>query len=289
GQYKWWKYINRPKMEIKYADKIEQSARFVSAASASSTADAPVSFKGKTAESISVEGATQSIIRTNSVGLQNGRFFTPTEAQRGARVAIVGTSVVDALFESGSALGKYIRIKGNRFFVIGVYENQCSFFGQDRNNRITIPIKAFQQIMGKKNIQIAVKYPSDKAYERGKYEIEGVMRRIRNLSPLQENNFAINKPEAFEKAYNNMTYAIFGIGIFLTSLALFIGGIGVIHIMLVSVKKRTKEIGLRKAVGAKAWEILFQFLIEAVIICMVGGILGVLLSILATIGIQQIF
>ncbi len=289
GEYKWWEYINRPDMEVKYAEEIEESARFVSAASASSSESANVSYEGEVAESISIEGATRSIMQTNPVGIKKGRFFTRTEAQTGAQVAILGTSVVDALFEQGFPLGKEIRIKGQRFFVIGVYEEQGSFFGRDRNNRITIPISAFHQIFGEKNVQIAVKFPSEKAFQRGQYEIEGVMRRIRNLSPLEENDFAINKPEAFERAYNNMTFAIYGIGIFLTSLALFIGGIGVMNIMFVSVKERTKEIGLRKAVGAKSWEILFQFLIEAVIISLVGGIIGILLSMLTTQAIQQIF
>lgn len=289
GEYKWWEFINRPDMKIEYANEIEQSARFVSAASASSSDNANVSYGGETAESVSIEGATRSIMKTNPKDLKVGRFFTHTEARTGAPVAVIGTSIVDALFEQGFPLGKEIRIKGQRFFVIGVYEDQGSFFGQDRNNIITIPIKAFQQIMGRENIQIAVKFPNEKAFERGKYEIEGVMRRIRNLSPLEENDFAINKPEAFEKAYNNMTYAIYGIGIFLTSLALFIGGIGVMNIMFVSVKERTKEIGLRKAVGAKSWEILYQFLIEAVIICLAGGVIGILLSMLTTQAIQQIF
>lgn len=289
GEYKWWKYINRPDMKIRYVDEIQQSARFVSAVAASSSEDAKVSYKAKVAEDVSIEGATRSIMETNPVGLQRGRFFTHTEALNGAQVAIVGTSVVEALFENGSPLGKEIRINGHRFYVIGVYEARANLFGPDMNNRITIPIKSFQEIMGEEDIQIAVKFPSKKAYQRGKYEIEGVMRRIRNLSPLEENDFAINKPEAFEKAYNNMTFAIYGIGLFLTSLALFIGGIGVMNIMFVSVKERTKEIGLRKAVGAKGWEILFQFLIEAVIICLVGGVIGIILSIGVTQAIQQFF
>ncbi len=289
GEYKWWEYINRPDMEVQYAEEIEQSARFVSAASASSNESANVSYQGITAEGVSIEGATLSIMQTNPVGIKKGRFFTPTEATAGAQVAVLGTSVVEALFEQGFALGKEIRINGRRFFVIGIYEEQGSFFGNDRNNRITIPINTFQQMMGEENVQIAVKFPNAQVFERGKYEIEGVMRRIRNLSPLEENDFAINKPEAFERAYNNMTFAIYGIGIFLTSLALFIGGIGVMNIMFVSVRERTKEIGLRKAVGAKSWEILFQFLIEAIIICLVGGVIGVLLSILTTQAIQQIF
>lgn len=290
GEYKWWKYINRPEMKVKYVEEIRESARLVSAVSASSDEEAPVSYNGETAEDVNIKGATRSIRNTNPAELKKGRFYTRTEVQTSAHVAVIGTSVVEALFERGFPLGKRIRIAGQRFYVIGVYKERSSLFGPDQNNVITIPITTFQQtLVNEDDVQIAVKFPSKKVYERGKYEIVGVMRRIRNLGPLEENNFAINKPEAFKKVYNNMTSTIYMIGIFLTSLALFIGGIGVMNIMFVSVKERTKEIGLRKAVGAKAWEILFQFLIEAVIICLAGGIIGIGLSMLATQAIQQIF
>src|SRR5699024_10052014 len=148
----------------------------------------------------------------------------------------------------------------------------------------------YQKVFGLDNdVTIVVKFPNGKVFQDGQYDVIGVVRRIRGLSPLEENNFAVNKPQAFEQAYSSMTFAIYGIGIFLTSLALFIGGIGVMNIMFVSVKERTKEIGIRKAVGAKSWEILLQFLIEAIIICLAGGAIGVLLSIITTQLINQIF
>jgi len=115
------------------------------------------------------------------------------------------------------------------------------------------------------------------------------MRRIRKIDPREDVDFAINKPEAFRQQYQAMTGAIYGIGIFLTALSLFVGGIGVMNIMFVSVKERTKEIGIRKAVGAKYYEILLQFLIEAVIICFIGGLIGVGLSVLTTQIINQFF
>jgi putative ABC transport system permease protein len=172
-----------------------------------------------------------------------------------------------------------------------VLQKQGKFLGiEDTDNRIMTPMGTFQQIFGTRGtVRIAVKFANEEVFERGQYEVEGSMRRIRQLDPLADNDFAINKPEAFQQQYDSMTYAIYGIGIFLTSLALFIGGIGVMNIMFVSVKERTKEIGIRKAVGAKAWEILMQFLIEAVIICLAGGAIGVLLSMITTQVINQIF
>lgn len=291
GEYKWWEYINRTEMKVEYAREIEESNRFVQAASASSFRSRDVRYRDKTASGVTIEGSTESVMRTNPAEVADGRFFTAEEAYRGARVAVLGSSVADALFEWEYPLGKEVRIGGQRFFVIGVLEKQGKFMGiEDTDNRIVVPIKAFQQIFGSRgNVRIAVKFPDQEVFSEGQYELEGTMRRIRQLDPLEENDFAINKPEAFRQQYDAMTFAIYGIGIFLTSLALFIGGIGVMNIMFVSVKERTKEIGIRKAVGAKSWEILMQFLTEAVIICLAGGAIGVLLSMGIVQIINQIF
>lgn len=291
GEYKWWEYINRPEMKVSYATELEQSNRFVQAASASSFRNRSVRYQDKSIGSVTIEGSTQSVTRTTPTEIKEGRFFTAEEARRGVRVAVLGSSVADALFDQEYPIGKEVRIGGQRFFVVGLFEKQGKFMGiEDVDNLVTVPIKAFQQIFGSRgDVRIAVKFPSKEIFEEGQYELEGTMRRIRQLDPLEENDFAINKPEAFRQQYEAMTFAIYGIGIFLTSLALFIGGIGVMNIMFVSVKERTKEIGIRKAVGAKSWEILMQFLIEAVIICLAGGAIGVLLSVITTQIINQIF
>ena len=291
GEYKWWDYINRPDMEVQYAREIEDGNRLVEAASASSYRNRNVRYKDKSTGNVTIEGATESLTRTNPVGINEGRFFTTEEARRGARVAVLGSGVADALFDQEYPLGKQVRIGGQRFYVVGLLETQGKFMGlEDTDNRIIIPMQAFRQTFGSRGtVRIAVKFPNQEVFDEGQYELEGTMRRIRQLDPLEENDFAINKPAAFRQQYNNMTYAIYGVGIFLTSLALFIGGIGVMNIMFVSVKERTKEIGIRKAVGAKSWEILMQFLIEAVIICLAGGAIGVLLSVITTQIINQIF
>src|SRR5699024_11013827 len=227
-----------------------------------------------------INGVTMEVRQTNPVTIERGRFFSAEEARRGAQVAVLGKSVAEVLFERGNPVGKEILMGGQQFYVIGIYEEQGNFMGvQNMDNQMTIPMGAYQKVFGLDNdVTIVVKFPNEKVFQDGQYDVIGVVRRIRGLSPLEENNFAVNKPQAFEQAYSSMTFAIYGIGIFLTSLALFIGGIGVMNIMFVSVKERTKEIGIRKAVGAKSWEILLQFLIEAIIICLAGGAIGVLMS-----------
>lgn len=291
GEYKWWEYINRPNMKPEYATELHNSSRLAEAVSASSFRSATVRFEDRYAEGVQIEGATESVSRTASMNVDEGRFYTAEEERRGANVAVLGRSVSETIFEREYPLGKQIRINGKRFLVIGLLEKQGKFLGlEDFDNRVIIPLSSFQQIFGSRNnVRLTVKFPSELAQQEGQYEVEGIMRRIRQLDPMADNNFAINKPEAFQQQYDTMTFAIYGIGIFLTSLALFIGGIGVMNIMFVSVRERTKEIGIRKAVGAKAWEILMQFLTEAVVICLIGGAVGVLLSFLTTYLINQFF
>jgi putative ABC transport system permease protein len=134
-----------------------------------------------------------------------------------------------------------------------------------------------------------VKFADAEMLEAGQYEVEGVMRRIRKLDPGAENDFAINKLDLFRQQYQVMTGAIYGIGFFLTGLALFIGGIGVMNIMFVSVKERTKEVGIRKAIGAKSSEIMYQFLVESVVICTFGGVIGVIISLGTSALLNQFF
>lgn len=291
GEYKWWEYINRPDIKPQFADELRQSSRYAEAVSASSFRSANIRYEDKYTEGVQIEGATESVSRTASMNVDEGRFFTAEEERRGASVAVLGRSVSETLFDRGYPLGKQIRINGKRFLVIGLLEKQGKFLGlEDFDNRVIVPLTAFQQIFGSRNnVRLTVKFPSELAQQEGQHEVEGIMRRIRQLDPLAENNFAVNKPEAFQQQYDTMTFAIYGIGIFLTSLALFIGGIGVMNIMFVSVRERTKEIGIRKAVGAKAWEILMQFLTEAVVICLIGGAIGVMLSFLTTQIINQFF
>jgi putative ABC transport system permease protein len=278
-------------MKIEYAEEIRQSSRYASAVSAATSRSANIRYQSKYAEAVGIEGVTVSYTQTASLNIEEGRFFTEEEDYRAARIAVLGASVADVLFEHEYPLGKEIRIGGQQFTVIGILEKQGKFLGmEDMDNRVIIPIQAYKYLFGlHRNIQISVQFPSEELLKEGQYEVEGIMRRVRRLEPMEENDFALNKPEAFRQQYESMTAAIYGIGIFLTALSLFVGGIGVMNIMFVSVKERTKEIGIRKAVGAKAPQILGQFLIEAVIICLIGGAIGVGVSVIVTEIINQLF
>ncbi|MTI87992.1 MAG: FtsX-like permease family protein [Balneolaceae bacterium] len=287
----WWKYRSRKEMDLEYVEELRDASLYASNVSASANRRSTVRYKDKNAEAVGISGTTSNYLDTQGLDIEEGRMFTEEEARRGANVAVIGVTLKEALFENEIALGKVIRISGKKYTVIGVLEKQGSFLGLgDSDNRILTPIKAFGQIFGlRSGIQIGVKFPTKEALAEGEYEVEGIMRRIRQLEATEENDFAVNKPETFKKQLEGIKSAIYSVGFLLSALSLLIGGIGVMNIMFVSVRERTKEIGIRKAVGAKSWEILLQFLFEAVAICIVGGVFGVALAGLITIGINQVF
>lgn len=292
GEYKWWEYRNRREMRLSYVEDLNQLATSASNVSASASRSTAIRYNDRIADNVGLSGVTQSHFQTAGLDIADGRAFSEAEVDRAARVVVLGSSVVDVLFPNNEdPLGKNVRINGQRFTVIGVLESRGSFLGlEDVDNQMIIPITAYGTLYSLRyGIQLAVQFPTEEAMVDGEYEVIGAMRQIRQLDPLEDDDFAINKAALFEQEFQSMKVAIYGIGIFLTGLALFVGGIGVMNIMFVSVKERTKEIGIRKAVGAKSWEILLQFLMEAIVICLVGGIIGVLLSIGVTELINQFF
>ena len=291
GEYRWWDYVNRREMDVTYASEISARSTWASAVSAEASRRGSVTYRDETAEEVQIDGVTASHIRTSAIEISDGRFFTEEEDHAARNVVILGHDVADALFNWRDPVGQRVRIGGRRFEVIGVLERQGNFLGmQSFDNMAIIPINTFRYIYGlHRGISIRVQFDNDQALREGQYEIEGIMRQIRRLDPAEDNDFAINRLDMFEQQYRAMTGAIYGVGIFLTALSLFVGGIGVMNIMYVSVKERTREIGIRKAVGARYREVLQQFLVESVVICFIGGILGIMLSGVAVYAINQYF
>jgi putative ABC transport system permease protein len=278
-------------MKLSYVEEIRQSSRLASAVSAAVARGASIRFKDKSVENVFFAGVTESYFNTAGLSVETGRLFTAEEVRRGVKVAVLGATLAESLFDQEHPLGKEIRVGGQQFTVIGILEKQGKFLGlADMDRRATVPISAYGQIFGlRSGIQIAVKFPNEQALSEGQYELEGIMRRIRQLDATEPNNFEINKPQAFEQQLASFKAGLYLVGGALTFLSLLIGGIGVMNIMFVSVRERTKEIGIRKAVGAKSWEILSQFLIEAIVMCLMGGLIGLMLAYPLSLAINQIF
>jgi putative ABC transport system permease protein len=191
-------------------------------------------------------------------------------------VVILGYDVAEALFPNEPALGKTVMIGGTPFRVLGVYAKQGTFLGLfSFDTYAVMPLPAFMKAFSARlDTSIRVKVRDKNRMEVAKGELTGAMRRVRGLQPEQKNDFEINEQQALRSTIDPIKSGIAVAGLFVTGLALFVGAIGIMNITYVSVKERTREIGTRKAVGAKRRNILLQFLIEAVSICLVGGAIG---------------
>ncbi len=280
ADYQWWDYINRPEMKLEYASQLERLSRTATAVSASMYTSDLIRHQDKSVQNADLRGSTPSYIRTASIDLTAGRFYSEDDDRAARAVVVIGSEIAETLFGERDPIGQEIRMGGQRFEVIGVLAKQGNFLGLESFDRQAImPANTFGRIYGfRRGVQIQAKFENEAMLKEGEFEFEGLMRRLRRLDPAAPADFSINKLDLFREAYSSLTGAIYGIGIFLTFLSLFIGGIGVMNIMFVSVKERTKEVGIRKAIGAKPREILTQFLVEAVVISMFGGLIGTILA-----------
>jgi putative ABC transport system permease protein len=281
GTDQWWKYVNRPEIDPSIAGAIDRRSRYAEATMPEVDDAHPVSWRDRSLEGVQVNGVGAVYPRVQNVKLKRGRFFSQEEARSARSVIVLGATVAQELFPALSPLGKEIRVGGHQFEVIGVLNQQGGgLFGDGLDGEVLIPFDTFDSRWGVRDrgVDVRVKVDPSATMSEAKTEIIGIVRVERGLGPAEDNNFEVGQRSDVEEELAPVRAGIYGVGIFLTALALVVGGIGVMNIMFVSVKERTKEIGIRKAVGAKKRTILLQFLIEAVIICIIGGIIGVGLS-----------
>ena len=289
GDMEWWEVRNRPRMRPEYVEKIHKRSKYALAVCPVMQRGASLSYEDKETRT-EIFGTNEEYMETISTDIEQGRFFTASEDKSGSRVTIIGHGIKEAFFRDENPIGKYIKIDNLKFRVIGVLEKQGKFLGLfSVDKQAVLPLGAFKRIFSKRGwMRLSVKVPEDKISE-GIDEISGVMRQIRGLKPSQKNDFAINQTKAFEAQYNTLKVAIGGTGFFITLLSLLVGGIGIMNIMFVTVKERTREIGVRKAIGATNGMILGQFLMEAVTICLIAGMVGLFIAYISSIFINRIF
>ena len=276
---KWWEYINRPEIKPELAETISDRARLVAAAAPVVATSRPVTRGSYSIAPVTIEASTTAYERVHVVELASGRFYSELDNRTARRVAVIGANVADTLFPTENPLGKFIRIAGHRFQVIGVMarKGQGSEGPGSVDQRARIPMQTFGNIFGLRyrGISVQARIAPGVDPDAAKDELTGIVRVARAVPAGEDDNFEINDLEELRAQLAPVKRMIYGVGIFLTALALLVGGIGVMNIMFVSVKERTREIGIRKAVGARRRTILIQFLIEAVAICLAGGLVGV--------------
>jgi putative ABC transport system permease protein len=214
----------------------------------------------------------------------SGRYFTPEEDQRTAHVAIIGANVADSLYPAGNAVGSTFMMDGAEYSVVGVYDKaKGGFFGENgQDNAVVIPLRTAESRYPQVDrFMITAKAKPGKRDDAFK-EVEGVMRRVRRLATAAPNDFAISTPDQIIQQFDRITGLIGLVAIAISALGLLVGGIGVMNIMLVSVTERTREIGVRKALGARKRDIIGQFLVEAMTLTGAGGVLGIVIAVLIT-------
>ena len=280
-------YRNRPHLELAEAEKLERNLQGKAIVNPSMGGSRDVKYKSQRVDNIRIIGTTEKQTVMSSSVPEVGRFMMAFDIAYKKNVAVIGQEIDAALFDVENAINKEIWIGRSKFRVIGVMEKQggSTFGGPNFDRQIYIPISSYVKAFGGArgaDVDIAVKAPSQEAIGDLEFEVIGEMRKVRKLRPMEEDNFSINKLDTLMGAFNSIMGVVLGLGLLVTSIALFVGGIGVMNIMFVSVTERTREIGIRKAIGAKRHSILLQFLFEAAVICMLGGLIGIILASILT-------
>jgi putative ABC transport system permease protein len=239
---------------------------------------------GYESDTINVYGVSPNMDTISPRDIDRGRFFTPEEDARGAKVALIGWSVAEALFPDGHALGGAMMVDGAEFTVIGVYSKaKGGFFGENgADNAIVIPLRTARNRYPQLDAFMIVAHARPGMRQDAYFEVEAAMRRVRHLATADEDDFAISTPDQIIQQFDQITGLIGLVAIAISALGLLVGGIGVMNIMLVSVTERTREIGVRKAIGARRRDIVGQFLIEAMTLTGAGGLLGIVIAVLIT-------
>jgi len=275
---------NRKDITFETAEELAERLRVAGKVSPDETfARTRVSFEEEETEpTVQIIGTNENYLNNNAFELKDGRNFTPEDIQSGRNYAIIGSDIENVLFQNEYPVDKKIRFNGRRFQIIGVLEEKGSILGQSLDEIIIIPYTTALGIYGgDRNISIQAKAPAMEFVESAMDEITGILRVIRKVAPGQENDFEIETNDSLAGTFDQFTYILYIIGFVIGGITLFGAGIGVMNIMLVSVTERTREIGIRKAVGAAKKAIISQFLTETIFICQVGGIIGITLGIFA--------
>lgn len=286
-----WKMRNRPNIVYDDYVKFKSLAKLPIAVAPQAITVRNIKFRDRTAEAIFITGSTHEYLATTNFTFKSGRFFTELESEGGRDVAVLGYELAENLFPNLDPIGMTIKIAGHNYQVIGVLNKQGSTllgsFNPDK--QVYIPVKSLFNNFGitRRTITIVVRAPSSQLLEETKIEAEQVMRQVRRLKSYEPADFSINQQEGLTRIYEQTVGIIKIGGLFITGLSLFVGAIGIMNIMFVSVKERTREIGIRKAIGATRRIILTQFLMEASIISLIGGMIGLLFAIILSYVVNQ--
>lgn len=269
-------------------DYLAQHCKHCSGVGARATVSGRVRYGNQELVDTNFIGHTPDMGRIDTRTIELGRYFTESENDRGAMVCLVGGRIRDDLFGGADPLRKTIRLNNQEFTIIGVYEKIGSVLGQDQDNFAIVPMGAYLKLRGGRfSVIIEAQATTRANFELAQDEARMAMRARRHIAPNQEEDFFIGTAESYIALWQSISGAFFAVFLMVSGISAVVGGIVIMNVMLVSVTERTKEIGVRRAVGAKQGDILRQFLLEAVALCTMGGIIGIGVGFMAALAVRQ--
>ncbi len=283
GPGTWAKYRNRKDIKVEQGLEVKERATLAQSVGVELWESGKlVKYKGmETNPNVSLAGENPEGFPTNNWVIKEGRAVNEEDYRLARDVAVIGEDVRQKLFGQMSPIGETILIDGHKLTVIGYLEKKGGVFGGSFDNFVAIPLSTFIKYYGKdRDAHIMVKAKNEEVYEDAIEEVRSILRTLRKVPPGKEDDFAIFSNDSLIKQWNELTFYL-KVGVaFISFIALLAAGVGIMNIMLVSVTERTREIGIRKAVGAKKKNIMSQFITEAIILCEIGGLFGVFIGIL---------
>jgi putative ABC transport system permease protein len=271
----WWLYRNRKQLTVPQMQAISNQSHFAAFVVPELNEESKdVSSRQQVASGVDVVGTLADFQRIGGYEMTHGRFITDADSDNERFVVVLGSQVAEALFPDRSPLDENVRIDNRPYRVVGVLAAKGQLLGQSLDLIAFVPFKSFLTVYGKRDFQIDVAVDDRKDLDKTEDEITGILRRVRNVPPGKPDDFSINRAEQLADTYASITGALYGVAVAVGIITLIVGGIGIMNIMLVSVRERTREIGVRRALGARRRTIVLQFLLEASAVSALGGVLG---------------
>jgi putative ABC transport system permease protein len=280
GDYPWWKYLNRPEASLNDLKEIQRRSQTSQSSSYLAGIPNTVKYRDRSIDNADVIIISENFDDVMTVDIAEGRFISSAEFKSGKPVTIIGSDIAKDFIQSGDPIGKRVKIFGLNVEVIGVMKKEGeNIFDSSSDDQFFIPVNFARNHVDMRNIEgaIIVKAKPGVTLNEMRDELSGIMRAVRRLKPKAEDNFAINETDIISKGFDYLFNVIAVVGWIIGGFSLLVGGFGIANIMFVSVKERTRIIGIQKSIGAKNFFILLQFLFEAVFLSLFGGFLGLLI------------
>ena len=275
----WWKYRNRKQLTLAQMQALAQQSQLATAVVPEINEDSrDLTALDQSVSAVDLVGTLADFQKIWGYEVPVGRFLTDADSDAERQVMVIGADVASQLFPGRDPLGQSVRLDNRPYRVVGVLAKKGQLLGQSMDLIAIIPFNTFLAVYGKRDFQIDVAVDDASQLDRLEDEVTGIMRRVRSVPPGEPEDFSVNRTEQLADTYRQLTGALYGVALGVGLITLLVGGIGIMNIMLVSVRERTREIGVRRALGARRRTIVVQFLLEASLVSAVGGAIGTVLG-----------